>query len=100
MPVSEYDGKLLQSSGSYLNAIEVCSPDFLIHPDQITNEDKMKERLQDRKSNGPFSQPFSKGCQIMKLSDFNETVNILHNIGFEYDNKNSIKIKIKDPQDD
>lgn len=95
LPEGDYNGRLLTTSGSYLNAIEIQSPDFLIHPDEITNPEKKEERIAKGKSNGPFSQPFSLGCQIMHLSDFNETIDILHDIGFESNNSDTIKVTIK-----
>ena len=91
---------VLSSSASYINAIEIQAPDFLVHPDEITNPDKREERAAQGKSNGSFSQPYSKGCQIMKLADFNETIDILHDIGFESNDTDTIKIRIKDPKNE
>lgn len=36
----------------------------------------------------------------MKLADFNETIDILHAIGFESNDTDTIKIKIKDPKNE
>ena len=97
LSAGDYEGKMLSSSGSYTNAIEIQAPDFLIHPDQITNPNKKEERSAQGKSNGPFSQPYSKGCQIMQLDDFNETIDVLHDLSFESNNSDSVKVRIKDP---
>ena len=100
LATGDYEATMLSSSASYINAIEIQAPDFLVHPDQITNPDKREERSAQGKSNGPFSQPYSKGCQIMKLTDFNETIDVLHDVGFESNNTDTIRIKIKDPKNE
>lgn len=100
LSAGDYEATMLSSSASYINAIEIQAPDFLVHPDEITNPDKREERAAQGKSNGPFSQPYSKGCQIMKLADFNETIDILHDIGFESNDTDTIKIRIKDPKNE
>ena len=100
LSAGDYEATMLSSSASYINAIEIQAPDFLVHPDEITNPDKREERAAQGKSNGPFSQPYSKGCQIMKLADFNETIDILHDIGFQSNDTDTIKIRIKDPKNE
>lgn len=75
-----YVGNMLSTSGSYDNPIQLINEDngvsindnFMIHPDQWT-----------RKTGGPWNQPFSKGCQIMPLADFNEMNGILDTLGFK-----------------
>ena len=49
--------------------------DFLIHPNEFTVEER---------EGGPWSQPFSLGCQIMYLKSFNEMTGILKGLGFKY----------------
>ena len=95
-----YNGRMLSSSGSYLNAIEIQSPDFLIHPDEITNQNKRVERESLGKSNGPFSQPYSQGCQIMHKNDFDETIQILNDVGFKSNNSDVVKVNIKAPKEE
>ena len=96
LPVGTYKGILLPTSGSYLYAIKIKEPDFFIHPNKITNPTKQKERIADGKTNGPFSQPFSRGCPIMKIEDFEETIKILHDLQFKSNGKDTINVVIKE----
>ena len=98
LPAGTYTGRMLKSSGSYINAIEIKALDFLIHPDEITNPAKREERTAQGKQNGPFSQPYSKGCQIMKRSDFDESLDILHNLGFKSNNKDTVDVIIREDE--
>ena len=81
LPVGTYEGNMLEGSGSYLNPIQLINNsegitingNYLIHPNEYTKKD-----------GGPWNQPYSLGCQIMKLDDFNVFTNILQSLGFQY----------------
>ena len=107
----EYTGTLLNKSGSYNNAISITSDDifsedaFLVHPDVFTAKGA-------KDSYSSQGKPYSLGCQIMNLSDFDETINILNDLGLKggvpsQDNPSaswckgdSINIKINPPRED
>ena len=83
LPSGEYTGTLLSESPSYKRPIKMvdgknarAGDAFLIHPNQYTNKDN-------NGNNGPWSQPYSAGCQIPNLNDFNEVLDILKAVGFE-----------------
>ena len=94
----EYEGKLMNSSGSYLNAILLENEETrqnnitaaLIHPLVITNPDKRAEREASGKyHHGPFTQPYSLACQIpgddaRGLAEFNEMTETIQSLGYVY----------------
>lgn len=98
-----YTGTLLNKSGSYNEAISITgngvseSEAILCHPNAKTAKGATKEY-----ANG--ERPYSAGCQISHLEDFNEVTGILKELGFKYGKGNdawakgdSIKIQIKSP---
>ena len=101
LPKGVYTGYLLVASGSYKNAIQLVNDelyitsktDFLIHPNCQTNLDKTI----------PYAyQPFSQGCQILELENFNRLVQYLKQFGFEFNvpgigetNGDTIKVVIQ-----
>ena len=99
----EYTGALLNKSGSYNNAISITGNDVLqsdavlCHPNAKTAKGATTEY-----ANG--TRPYSAGCQISHLADFNEVTGILKDIGFKYGEGeeawvkgDNIKIVIKAP---
>ena len=99
----EYTGALLNKSGSYNNAISITgnnvlqSDAVLCHPNAKTAKGATTEY-----ANG--TRPYSAGCQISHLADFNEVTSILKDIGFKYGEGkdawvkgDNIKIVIKAP---
>jgi len=99
----EYTGALLNKSGSYNNAISITgnnvlqSDTVLCHPNAKTAKGATTEY-----ANG--TRPYSAGCQISHLADFNEVTSILKDIGFKYGEGkdawvkgDNIKIVIKAP---
>ena len=95
LPGGDYTGTLLNFSSSYLNAIKLENNNWdlgsradavFIHPNVITNADmrEKRETATPPESNGPFSQPFSLGCQIPTLKEFNEMTNTIKSLGFKY----------------
>jgi len=82
LPSGEYKGILLSHTRSYIRPIHLVDGNnarrnnsFLIHTDRFTNRDN-------NGNNGPWSQPYSAGCIIMRDSDFNEMMDILGSVGF------------------
>jgi RHS repeat-associated protein len=82
LPTGRYTGTLLSESPSYLRPIKLVdgvnakeSDTYLIHPNLFTNRDN-------NGNNGPWLQPYSAGCQILNLTDFNEVMDILEAVGF------------------
>jgi hypothetical protein len=94
LPPGEYEGTLLDASLSYENAIKITG-DFLIHPDQYTTADKIETVKASGKSHGPWKQPYSAGCQILRKKDFDQLVDTLSYLGFK--DGDNIKIKIRNP---
>ena len=99
-----YTGTLLNKSGSYNEAISITgngvveSEAILCHPNAKTAKGATEEY-----ANG--ERPYSAGCQILHLEDFNEVTGILKDLGFEYGKGNdawtkgdTIKINIKSPE--
>jgi len=84
-------------SPTYQSPILIFSTDFYIHPDTITQQTKIDERIKQEKSNptGPFMTPGSKGCQIMKTSDFNAMINFFNKVGFK--ENDTINVQIVNP---
>lgn len=98
-----YTGTLLNKSGSYNEAISISgngvaeSEAILCHPNAKTAKGATVEY-----ANG--ERPYSAGCQISHLEDFNEVTDILKDLGFEYGKGqdawakgDTIKINIKPP---
>ncbi len=79
----EYKGTLLNKSGSYNNAISITGngvsqeDGVLQHPNAKTAKGQMEPYANDVR-------PLSAGCQIPHLKDFNETTDILMDLGFRY----------------
>lgn len=90
----KYSGTLLDSSYSYDNAIKLFD-NYLIHPDRFTTDQKIADRIAEGKSIGPWSQPYSAGCQIMHLTDFNTLIEELHGIGLKSNNRESVPVEIR-----
>lgn len=90
-----YTGTLLSNSYSYENPIQLVD-NFLIHPDQFTTTQKITDRINEGKSIGPFSQPYSAGCQISSLNNFNAMTSTLEGVGFKYNGADQIDVTIKD----
>ena len=86
-----YSGILLETSPSYKFAI-VLFDAYMIHPNQFTSDKK----LQNTTNIGPWSRPYSLGCQIMKLNDFTKMIGLLMEAGYIFSNdpKNQDKIEI------
>jgi RHS repeat-associated protein len=99
LPAGLYEGRFMDDlySQTYLHPILIFSTDFYIHPDTITNQDMVQARIDEDNPNptGPFFTPHSKGCQIMKTSDFNTMINFFNTVGFGYGDK--INVEIKNP---
>jgi RHS repeat-associated protein len=91
----KYTGTLTSSSGSYLNAILIESPDFYIHPNEVTNPKKMEENVQNNIRNGPFYNEVSAGCQVLYGSDFITMTSTLQGVGFNYNGTETISVTIK-----
>ena len=87
-----YSGIILETSPSYKFAI-VLFDAYMIHPNQFTSDKK----LQNTTNIGPWSRPYSLGCQIMKLNDFTKMIGLLMEAGYIFSNdpKNQDKIEIK-----
>jgi hypothetical protein len=94
LPAGEYRARLLNSSYSYLNAIQIRG-DFLIHPDLFTTEERRNDRKKAGLSVGPWNQPYSAGCQILEEKNFNTLIEVLHSLGFEVGD--GINVKINGP---
>jgi hypothetical protein len=94
LPPGEYKGTLRKASPSYENAIEIIG-DYLIHPDQYTTTGKIAAVEADGKSAGPWNQPYSAGCQILKKKDFDRLITTLHSLG--YQEGDNLNIKIMNP---
>jgi hypothetical protein len=95
LPTGKYTGTLLAESPSYLRPIKLVdgknarvNDAFLFHPNLYTNKDNGGD-------NGPWPQPYSAGCQIPNLDDFNETMDILKAVGFRPGD--TIDVIIRDP---
>ena len=92
LPKGFYKGYLIKKSLSYNTPIHLVNESlgvtindaFFIHPNQFT-----------AKTGGPWKQPYSKGCQIVKLNDFNKLMNYLYSFGFNSNNKDNINVYIK-----
>jgi len=84
------EATLFTRSGHYENAIRIEEPDFFIHPDRWTTDD-----YKDEPDNGPWSQPFSQGCPIMPLEDFNSLTGEMKKLGFEYNDEDTITTEIQ-----
>ena len=92
LPKGFYKGYLIKKSLSYNTPIHLVNESlgvtindaFFIHPNQFTT-----------KTGGPWKQPYSKGCQIVKLNDFNKLMNYLYSFGFNSNNKDNINVYIK-----
>ncbi|MCR4939960.1 MAG: hypothetical protein K5930_07640 [Treponemataceae bacterium] len=103
-----YDGVFLNKSGSYMNAIDITgngveeNDAVLVHPDVFTAKGETD-------SYSIYGKPYSLACQILKLVDFNKTINTLSNLGFRggtpknenesWSKGDHIKIEIKDATD-
>jgi RHS repeat-associated protein len=94
----EYTATLATQSPSYLKPI-VLTGSFFIHPDQFTNPTKVAAQQAAGKSSGPWPQPFSAGCQITSLPDFNEIVDVLESLRFNFDDKSTVDVVIKPPKE-
>jgi hypothetical protein len=90
----EYKGTLLKASPSYEKAIRITGA-FLIHPDQYTTAEKIAAVKAAGESIGPWRQPYSAGCQILKKEDFDRLITTLRYLG--YKETDSINIKIVSP---
>nr|MDA3938263.1 hypothetical protein [Spirochaetia bacterium] len=84
-------GTLYDQSGHYDNAILIDGNDTFIHPDQWTTD-----KYIDDPDNGPWDQPYSQNCQIMRLDDFNSLTSTLEGIGYNYNYKDTIEVTIND----
>lgn len=112
LPAGEYEGELLNKSGSYNNAIHLVNeklgalsdytkPDgqYLDHPNCKTAKNQTSEYL-----GGVI--PYSEGCQIQHFNDFSECTQILQDLGFKYgtgdtawERGDTVKYEIKAPID-
>ena len=90
LPPGEYEGTLLPRSYSYSTPIRLID-NYLIHPDQYTTPEKRAKV----KNPGPWSRPYSAGCQICELKDFDKVKQELQGLGFRYNGSDTIPIKIK-----
>ena len=81
-------------SPTYQSPILIYSTDFYIHPDTITQQTKIDERIKQEKSNptGPFMTTGSKGCKIMKTSDLIAMINFFNKVGFKENDTISVQI--------
>ncbi|MBN2619094.1 MAG: hypothetical protein JXR64_12345, partial [Spirochaetales bacterium] len=69
---------------------------YLIHPDQFTNPEKVLKRIEANKTIGPWNDPYSAGCQVVRIEDFDKMTNTLEGLGFEYNGKDKIDVTIKE----
>ena len=93
LPAGKYTGVIYSETGTYLSPIYLKDNMFLIHPDMI------KKRLEDNNTDndymGPFNNPGSQGCQIMKTSDFNAMIKFFNKVGFK--ENDTINVQIVNP---
>jgi hypothetical protein len=94
LPAGDYTATRLNRTPSFLNAISIVDG-YLIHPNAFTGLN----------SNNEWDSPCSGGCQIPKLTDFNELIDTLSMLGFRggYDSTgktwakgDSLPLKIND----
>ena len=94
IPTGDYNGTLLEKTGTYLNPILITGNDveaneyMLIHPNVVTNPDSPKY------PGGPFIPPGSQGCQMLSEDDFNEVMDILQTLGYEIGDTIKIQIRV------
>ncbi len=101
IPSGEYTGVLQKRSGKYANAINlqasfIKAKDIFIHPNVMTALGETEPYGQGKQK----GKPFSLGCQITNLSDFNELTDILNALGFDYGEGewgtgDSVRVEIK-----
>ena len=94
LPPGEYEGTLLPRSYSYSTPIRLVD-NYLIHPDQYTTDEKIAEMKAAGKRYGPWTRPYSAGCQICELKDFNKVKQELEGLGFKYNGSDRVPITIK-----
>lgn len=84
LPEGEYTATRLNKTPKYLNAVVITSA-YLIHPNAFTG----------RNSNVEWGAPYSGGCQIPRLEDFNAFIDTLSALGFRagYDPKGGVWAK-------
>jgi hypothetical protein len=117
VPTGRYEGHLLDFSRSYDDPILLANErrgvaagqGKLIHPNQYTNRDRVAEASTQGRHVGPWSQPFSRGCQITRgVEPFNELRREISRLGFRtsggshydtdgnlYNDPDSIEVEIK-----
>ncbi len=102
LDAGKYKGTFLNKSASYNNAISITGNGIeekdaiLVHPDAFTAKGETK-------SYSAYGKPYSLGCQILELENFEKTINQLSNLGFKggfsqnesWSKGDSIKIEIK-----
>ena len=101
IPSGEYTGVLQKRSGKYSNAINlqasfIIAKDIFIHPNVMSALGETEPYGQGKQK----GRPFSLGCQITNLSDFNELTDILNALGFNYGEGewgtgDSVRVEIK-----
>ncbi len=95
IPPGTYEGVLSSVSPTYENSICLSGMDvkaeerMLLHPNCKTKLGETEEYF-----NG--TRPYSGGCQISHLSDFNEVTKILESLGFVYNDTEKITVSIFD----
>jgi hypothetical protein len=79
LPAGRYTGTLMKNSPSYLRPIKLVdgvnakqSDAYMFHPNKKTNIT----------GSVATNKPYSAGCQIPRLDDFNEVMDILESVGF------------------
>ena len=89
-----YDGLLKSSTFSYEKPIALVG-NFLIHPDLFTTDARREAQEKAGRSSGPWSQPYSAGCLILRREDFDTMTETLEGIGFKYNYSDTIKVEIQ-----
>jgi RHS repeat-associated protein len=95
LDLGTYTGTLQEKSGTYLNAIKIEQPDFYIHPNLVTVSEKRDINEAKGKSNGPFYNEVSAGCQVLPFIAFDTLTSTLQGIGFQYNGTDTISVTIK-----
>lgn len=91
IPAGEYDGYLMDFSGTYDDPILLVNEELetpvhegnLIHPNEYTNPDRIAEAVKDGEHTGPWDAPLSLGCQITRgVEPFNELRDEIARLGY------------------
>ena len=83
LKAQKFSAILINNSPSYGESF-ILTESYMIHPDKFI-----------KKKGGPWNQPYSLGCMILKSRDYFQMLEILKASGFQFKEKNYDKILVE-----